>query len=47
MQRKSVQGLLASAAVDAILLTSPANMRYAAGFTGEGYVYLSGIRNLS
>lgn len=42
MQRKSVQGLLASAAVDAILLTSPANMRYAAGFTGEGYVYLSG-----
>lgn len=41
MQRKSVQGLLASAAVDAILLTSPANMRYAAGFTGEGYVYLS------
>lgn len=35
------KGVLSSAAVDALLLTSPANMRYIAGFTGEGYVYLS------
>ncbi|MCH5266395.1 MAG: aminopeptidase P family protein [Lachnospiraceae bacterium] len=27
--------------VDALLITNPANMRYTAGFTGEGYVYLS------
>lgn len=33
--------LLQSAKVDAVLLTSPANMRYVSGFTGEGYVYVS------
>jgi len=27
--------------VDALLLTSPANMRYLSGFQGEGYVYIS------
>lgn len=30
-----------TAQVDAVLLTNAANMRYIAGFTGEGYVYLS------
>lgn len=33
--------LFQSAKVDAVLLTSPANMRYVAGFTGEGYVFVS------
>lgn len=38
--------ILQTTAVDAILLTSPANMRFASGFTGEGYVYLSRERAL-
>lgn len=46
MQSKLAQGVLASAAVDAMLLTSPANMCYAAGFTGEGYVYISGQQRI-
>lgn len=33
--------LFQSVEVGAVLLTSPANMRYVAGFTGEGYVYVS------
>lgn len=33
--------LFQSVQVEAVLLTNPANMRYVAGFTGEGYVYLS------
>lgn len=33
--------LFQSVGVEAVLLTNPANMRYVAGFTGEGYVYLS------
>lgn len=33
--------ILRDAPVEALLLTNAANMRYVAGFTGEGYVYLS------
>lgn len=33
--------LFQSLEIDALLLTGTPNMRYAAGFTGEGYVYLS------
>lgn len=42
MQKESCTRMMASASVDAVLLTSPANMRYVSGFAGEGYVYLSG-----
>lgn len=42
MGKEAGEKVLQSAAVDAILLTDAANMRFVAGFTGEGYVYLSG-----
>lgn len=41
MGKEAEERLFQSVEVDAVLLTGPANMRYAAGFTGEGYVYLS------
>ena len=37
-----VKKILSELSVDAILFTDCANMRYFAGFTGEGYVYISG-----
>lgn len=42
MEERLFQSVLA----EAILLTSPPNMRYVAGFTGEGYVYLSKKRKV-
>lgn len=33
--------LFQSVGVEAVVLSNPANMRYVAGFTGEGYIYLS------
>lgn len=41
MGKEAEERLFQSVEVDAVLLTGPANMRYVAGFTGEGYVYLS------
>lgn len=41
MEKQMEQRLLQSLEIDALLLTSIPNMRYVAGFTGEGYVYLS------
>jgi Xaa-Pro aminopeptidase len=41
MSRELGKKILAQLSVDSLFLTSPANMRYVAGFTGEGYVYLS------
>lgn len=41
MGKEAEERLFQSLEVEAVLLTSPANMRYVAGFTGEGYVYLS------
>ncbi len=41
MRKEVEKGLFQSMEVDAILLINPANMRYVAGFTGEGYVYIS------
>lgn len=38
---EKAEKVLQTLPVEAVLLTSPANMRYAAGFTGEGYVYIS------
>ncbi len=36
-----INKMLDAVSADALLLTSPPNMRYTAGFTGEGYVYVS------
>lgn len=41
MGKEAEERLFQTMEVEAVLLTSPANMRYVAGFTGEGYVYLS------
>ena len=41
MRKEVEEKIFQSGQVEAVLLTSPANMRYVAGFTGEGYVYLS------
>lgn len=41
MRKEMEEKIFQSTKVDAILLTSPANMRFVAGFTGEGYVYFS------
>lgn len=41
MGKEAEERLFQSLEIEAVLLTSPANMRYVAGFTGEGYVYLS------
>ncbi len=41
MAGKMSEKILRHAPAEGILLTSAANMRYAAGFGGEGYVYLS------
>lgn len=41
MGKEKGEKILQSIPVDALLLTNPANMRFVAGFTGEGYVYLS------
>lgn len=41
MGKEAEERLFQSLDIEAVLLTSPANMRYVAGFTGEGYVYLS------
>ncbi len=46
MGKEKAEKILQSLSVDAILLTSPANMRYQSGFTGEGYVYMSEARSL-
>ena len=37
MRKEMEEKIFQSTEVDAILLTSPANMRFVAGFTGEGY----------
>ena len=36
MRKEMEEKIFQSTEVDAILLTSPANMRFVAGFTGEG-----------
>ncbi len=41
MGKEVGEKILQSIQVDALLLTSAANMRFVTGFTGEGYVYLS------
>ena len=41
MGKEKAEKIFHSKQVDAVILTSPANMRYMAGFCGEGYVYLS------
>lgn len=41
MEKEMAEEILRHAPVDALLLTSAANMRYVSGFSGEGYVYLS------
>ena len=41
MRKEMEEKIFQSTEVDAILLTSPENMRFVAGFTGEGYVYFS------
>ena len=41
MGKEKAEIIFHSKQVDAVILTSPANMRYMAGFCGEGYVYLS------
>ena len=41
MGKEKGREILYAGSVDALLLTGAANMRYVAGFTGEGYVYLS------
>ena len=41
MGKENAEKIFHSKQVDAVILTSPANMRYMAGFCGEGYVYLS------
>lgn len=41
MNIKAIETLQREKGFDAILLTSPPNMQYVAGFTGEGYVYFS------
>ena len=46
MEETTAKKILRQAPVDGILLTNAANMRYAAGFTGEGYVYLSARRSI-
>lgn len=42
MGKEKGREILYASSVEALLLTGAANMRYVAGFTGEGYVYLSG-----
>ena len=39
MGKEKAEKIFHSKQVDAVILTSPANMRYMAGFCGEGYVY--------
>lgn len=46
MGKEMEERLFQSLEIDALLLTGTPNMRYAAGFTGEGYVYLSGGRRI-
>lgn len=46
MGKEMAEKILQGALVDGILLTNAANMRYVAGFTGEGYVYLSERQSL-
>lgn len=46
MEKEMAEEILRHAPVDGILLTGAANMRYVSGFTGEGYVYLSGKQSL-
>lgn len=41
MEKQTAEKILHAAQVEAVLLTDPSNMRFVAGFTGEGYVYLS------
>lgn len=41
MGKEIREEIFQSIQIDALLLTSAPNMRYVAGFTGEGYVYLS------
>lgn len=41
MGKEAGEKILQSTTFDAVLLTNAANMRFVAGFTGEGYVYLS------
>lgn len=41
MGRQIAEKIFLTAKVDAVLLTSAANMRFVSGFCGEGYVYLS------
>ena len=41
MGKETCKKILQTGKVDALLLTDSANMRYVAGFTGEGYVYIS------
>ena len=41
MEKEIRERLFQSLQIDALLLTGAPNMRYVAGFTGEGYVYLS------
>ena len=41
MGKEEGEKILHSATVDALFVTNPANMRFLAGFTGEGYVYFS------
>ncbi|MCH5251713.1 MAG: aminopeptidase P family protein [Lachnospiraceae bacterium] len=41
MGKEKGKEILHSAPVDALFLTNAANMRFVAGFTGEGYVYIS------
>lgn len=41
MRKEVEEKIFQSGEIEAVLLTSPANMRYVAGFTGEGYVYIS------
>lgn len=40
MYQKGIEAI-EKAGVDAVIISSPANMRYLSGFTGEGYVYLA------
>lgn len=41
MDSRKITTMLEGAPAEALLITHPANMRYVAGFTGEGYVYVS------
>lgn len=46
MENVTGRKLAESGEVDALLLTDAANMRYVAGFTGEGYVYISKTQSI-